>query len=138
MFFALLREWIIAPIRNYQLFENFTKQDFLAQFSGSIFGFLWLFITPVVNILIYSFVFGYVLNEFQSCSMCLLKFHCFLRCWLFMLTDFQICSNVFDDCSLMFGSLFYIFSQPFIVVVEFSLFLLVLVVGFERVSLNLA
>ena len=60
MFFALLREWIIAPIRNYQLFENFTKQDFLAQFSGSIFGFLWLFITPVVNILIYSFVFGYV------------------------------------------------------------------------------
>ncbi len=60
MFFALLREWMIAPVRNYQLFENFTKQDFLAQFSGSIAGFLWLFITPVVNILIYSFVFGYV------------------------------------------------------------------------------
>lgn len=60
MFFALLREWIVAPIQNYRLFRNFAKQDFLAQFSGSIGGFLWLFITPVANILIYAFVFGYV------------------------------------------------------------------------------
>tara|TARA_B100001029_G_scaffold33452_1_gene25317 strand:+ start:122 stop:928 length:807 start_codon:yes stop_codon:yes gene_type:complete len=60
MIFALLREWVTAPIQNYRLFKNFAKQDFLAQFSGSVGGFLWLFITPVANIAIYSFVFGYV------------------------------------------------------------------------------
>jgi lipopolysaccharide transport system permease protein len=60
MFFAILREWIFAPMLNYRLFKNFAKQDFLAQFSGSIGGFLWLFITPIANILIYTFVFGYV------------------------------------------------------------------------------
>ena len=60
MFFAILREWIFAPMLNYRLFKNFAKQDFLAQFSGSIGGFLWLFITPIAIILIYTFVFGYV------------------------------------------------------------------------------
>ena len=60
MFFALLRDWINAPVQNYRLFKNFTKQDFFAQFSGSVGGLLWLFITPIANILIYAFVFGYV------------------------------------------------------------------------------
>ena len=60
MIFALLREWIITPKQNFRLFKNFAKQDFLAQFSGTIGGVLRLFITPIVNILIYAFVFGYV------------------------------------------------------------------------------
>ena len=58
--FELLRQWLKTPIENYRLLNNFTRQDFNAQFSGSIAGFLWLFLTPVANILIYSFVFGYV------------------------------------------------------------------------------
>ena len=60
MFFGLLREWIYSPIENYRLLKNFTKQDFVSQFSGSIGGVLWAFVTPIVTILIYSFVFGYV------------------------------------------------------------------------------
>ena len=60
MFFTLMRDWANAPFKNYRLLKNFTKQDFFAQFSGSIGGFLWLFITPVATILIYAFVFGYV------------------------------------------------------------------------------
>ena len=60
MFFALMKQWVVTPIENYRLFHNFTRQDFVSQFSGSIAGFLWLFITPIAHILIYSFVFGYI------------------------------------------------------------------------------
>ena len=60
MFFTLLREWALTPTTHYRLFHNFTRQDFFAQFTASIGGFLWLFMTPIVNILIYSFVFGYI------------------------------------------------------------------------------
>lgn len=60
MFFNLLRQWLFAPITHYRLFHNFVRQDFTGQFAGSLGGKLWLFITPVVNILIYSFVFSVV------------------------------------------------------------------------------
>jgi len=60
MTLSLVRQWIAAPISNYRLFHNFTRQDFFAQFSASIGGFLWLFLTPVVHIIIYSFVFSYI------------------------------------------------------------------------------
>ncbi len=69
--FALSRQWLSTPVESYRLLNNFTKQDFSAQYTGSIAGFLWLFLTPVANIAIYSFVFGYVfqlraLPEFQE------------------------------------------------------------------------
>lgn len=60
MLATLLRQWIFTPFDNYRLFHNFVRQDFAGQFVGSIGGILWLFITPVVNIVIYSFVFRYV------------------------------------------------------------------------------
>ena len=60
MFFALLRQWVMTPIKEYRLFHNFVRQGFASQFAGSMAGFLWLFITPIVNIIIYSFVFRYV------------------------------------------------------------------------------
>lgn len=63
MLFILLREWVLTPFANYRLFHNFTKQDFLAQFTASVAGFLWLFLTPVVHIIIYSFVFGYLFQQ---------------------------------------------------------------------------
>ena len=58
--YALSRQWLITPVENYRLLSNFTRQDFSAQYAGSIVGFLWLFITPLANIAIYGFVFGYV------------------------------------------------------------------------------
>lgn len=57
MTLSLLRHWIQAPFSNYRLTHNFTRQDFSAQFAGSLGGVIWLFVTPIVNILIYSFVF---------------------------------------------------------------------------------
>ena len=58
MFFTLLRQWVMTPIENYRLFHHFTRQDFVAQFAASIGGFLWLFVTPITHIIIYTFVFG--------------------------------------------------------------------------------
>ncbi len=60
MFFTLLRQWVMTPLEHYRLFHNFMRQDFFAQFAASVGGFLWLFVTPVVHIIIYTFVFGYV------------------------------------------------------------------------------
>ncbi len=60
MLYTLLREWMLTPFTNYRLFQNFTKQDFLAQFTASIGGFLWLILTPVIHIIIYAFVFSYI------------------------------------------------------------------------------
>lgn len=60
MLITLFRHWILTPIENYRLFHNFVRQDFARQFAGSMGGLLWLFITPLVNIAIYAFVFRYV------------------------------------------------------------------------------
>jgi lipopolysaccharide transport system permease protein len=60
MFFNLIREWLRAPFVNYRLFHNFTRQDFFSQFTASMGGVLWLFLTPVVLLVIYSFVFSYI------------------------------------------------------------------------------
>jgi lipopolysaccharide transport system permease protein len=60
MFFTLLRQWLFTPVTHYRLFHNFTRQDFFGQFTASIGGWLWLFLTPVVHIIIYAFVFSYI------------------------------------------------------------------------------
>lgn len=60
MFFTLIRDWLRAPFVHYRLFQNFTKQDFFSQFSASAGGVLWLFLTPIVTLIIYSFVFSYI------------------------------------------------------------------------------
>ena len=60
MFLTLLKQWVLTPATNYRLFHNFTRQDFFVQFSASVGGFLWLFLTPIVQIIIYSFVFAYI------------------------------------------------------------------------------
>ncbi|NKB34718.1 MAG: hypothetical protein GKR91_16615 [Pseudomonadales bacterium] len=60
MFFKLITEWIRSPFDSARLFNNFARQDFFSQFTASIGGIFWLFLTPIVNIIIYAFVFGYV------------------------------------------------------------------------------
>ncbi len=56
----LIGQWVTTPARHYRLFRHFARQDFLGQFSAASAGALWLLITPVIHILIYSFVFSYV------------------------------------------------------------------------------
>ena len=60
MSLTLVRQWIAAPFLHYRLFHNFTRQDFFGQFTASVGGFFWLFISPAVHLLIYAFVFSYI------------------------------------------------------------------------------
>ena len=60
MLATTLRHWILTPITHYRLFHNFVRQDFTGQYAGSMGGFLWLFVTPIVHICIYAFVFRFV------------------------------------------------------------------------------
>ena len=57
---ALLKEWILTPLSQRRLLGNFARQEFYAQFTASMGGFLWLILTPVANIIIYAFVFSYI------------------------------------------------------------------------------
>jgi len=57
---TLIGRWASTPLRHFRLFHHFARQEFNGQFAGSLGGVIWLFITPVVNIIIYSFVFSVV------------------------------------------------------------------------------
>jgi lipopolysaccharide transport system permease protein len=58
--FQLIHQWFLTPITHKRLVKNFTRQDFTAQFTASIGGFIWLLLTPICNITIYAFVFSYI------------------------------------------------------------------------------
>ena len=55
MFFSLLHQWLLAPITHYRLFHNFVRQDFNAQFAGSLGGILWLFI---IGLVVFTITYG--------------------------------------------------------------------------------
>jgi len=60
MNFAMVRQWALTPVTHSRLFHNFVRQDFFGQFTSSIGGWLWLFLTPITNIIVYTFVFNYI------------------------------------------------------------------------------
>jgi lipopolysaccharide transport system permease protein len=43
---------------NFSLIIELTKRDFIERYSGSSLGFVWSFIYPLINILIYMIIFG--------------------------------------------------------------------------------
>jgi lipopolysaccharide transport system permease protein len=45
-------------ILNISLILELTKRDFIERYSGSALGFIWSFIYPLINILIYMIIFG--------------------------------------------------------------------------------
>lgn len=46
--------------KNKKLIFSLAKNDFKTRFAGSYFGILWAFVNPVVTVLLYWFVFGFV------------------------------------------------------------------------------
>ncbi|NIA08910.1 MAG: ABC transporter permease [Nitrospiraceae bacterium] len=55
-------EWILAVIRHRGLFKEFFSREIHGRFAGSMGGSFWLLVTPLSQILIYSFVFSVVLK----------------------------------------------------------------------------
>ena len=47
---------------NLNLLAEFTKRDFTERYSGSILGVGWSFISPLVNIIIYTLIFSQLMN----------------------------------------------------------------------------
>jgi lipopolysaccharide transport system permease protein len=43
---------------NFSLIIELAKRDFIERYSGSVLGFIWSFIYPLINILIYMVIFG--------------------------------------------------------------------------------
>ena len=43
---------------NLSLIIELAKRDFIERYSGSVLGFVWSFIYPLINILIYMIIFG--------------------------------------------------------------------------------
>lgn len=87
----------IAMVRNLwqhrDLITQFTKREIEGRYKGSFLGLLWSFITPLIMLLIYTFVFGFVfqarLPEARTAS--LGEFAVVIFCGL---TTF----NIFSEC----------------------------------------
>jgi lipopolysaccharide transport system permease protein len=58
----LLWQWMNAPLRYRHLLHGFLQQDIKGRFAGSMGGLIWSVITPLVNILIYIFVFAVIMK----------------------------------------------------------------------------
>lgn len=52
----------VLPIQYYQLILQLTKRNILQRFKGSILGVAWVFITPILMLSVYTFVFKTVLK----------------------------------------------------------------------------
>ena len=49
--------------KNIRLIIDLSKRDILSKYKGSFFGFLWAIITPLLLLMVYSFVFGTIFKS---------------------------------------------------------------------------
>lgn len=56
------KEILMSVARNYSLIVSLTKREIVGRYKGSLMGMLWPFITPLVMLLVYTFVFGEIFN----------------------------------------------------------------------------
>lgn len=50
----------LIVFKNFDLLVQLTKRDVLGRYRGSIFGVLWSLLSPILMLLVYTFVFGVV------------------------------------------------------------------------------
>ena len=54
----------LKEIWNYRgMIKSLTRQDLRGRYKASMLGFLWTFINPLLQLLVYTFVFGYILKN---------------------------------------------------------------------------
>ena len=54
-------------VRYRGLIQSLVARDLKARYRGSVLGFVWSFINPLLLLTIYSFVFSVVLPDLHSC-----------------------------------------------------------------------
>jgi len=47
---------------NYKLIQKFSKRDIEGRYRGSFLGLAWSFVTPIIMLSVYAFIFGIVMN----------------------------------------------------------------------------
>lgn len=55
-------EMLSSGLRNRSLLITLTKREVIGRYKGSFFGLMWSFITPLLMLAVYTFVFGEVFN----------------------------------------------------------------------------
>ncbi|MCL2214230.1 MAG: ABC transporter permease [Treponema sp.] len=79
-----------------EMIANLVRKDLRGRYKGSVFGFLWTFINPLLQVLVYSFVFSFILMRGA-----IEKYYLFLFVgmvpWLFFATCITAGANVIRD-----------------------------------------
>lgn len=58
----MIKNFLLLPLKNRSLIFQLTKREILGRYKGSALGLLWSFVTPLVMLAVYAFVFGVVFN----------------------------------------------------------------------------
>jgi lipopolysaccharide transport system permease protein len=136
---------------NFSLIIELTKRDFIERYSGSALGFVWSFIYPLINILIYMIVFGSLMGARLPGMSSMWAYTIYLIAGLIPWTAFTNtvtrASTVFLDkkniiskirVDLPILPLFIVLSETITFCVTFVIFLfIILVTGFEFTPLFL-
>ena len=87
---------------NRRLVLALTKKDVKRRYAGAIFGNLWSFVTPLLQIIVYWFVFGFVFNSGPVNGVpYALWFICGIVPWLFVSEAISSSSNSFTEYSYL-------------------------------------
>ena len=55
---------IFKELYNYrQMIFSLVKRDLRGRYKGSVFGFLWTFLNPLLQLVVYTFVFAFLLKS---------------------------------------------------------------------------
>lgn len=128
-------------ILNLGLVFELTKRDFIERYSGSALGFLWSFIYPLINILIYMIIFGNLMGARLPGMSSVWGYGIYLISGLIPWTAFANTvtrsSTVFLDKKNIIAKiridlpklpLFIVFSETITFVVTFAIFLAILLI----------
>jgi lipopolysaccharide transport system permease protein len=114
----------------------FVKRDFVTQYKQTVLGPLWFVISPLINTVIYTFVFGHLANIGTDGIPFTLFYYSGNMLWAFFLGCFLDSSNVFANNAGVFGKVYfprlvvvinYVFSNGIRILVQFAMLLAFLV-----------
>jgi lipopolysaccharide transport system permease protein len=135
---------------NFSLIVELAKRDFIERYSGSALGFIWSFIYPLINILIYMIIFGTLMGARLPGMTSVWGYGVYLIAGLVPWTAFantvqrsstvyidkkNIIAKIYMDLSTL--PLFIVLSESITFVVTLIIFLVILVVTGVPLSLYL-
>ncbi|MCM1540482.1 MAG: ABC transporter permease [Blautia sp.] len=98
----------LHEIKKYKdLIFLFAKRDYVTRYKQTVLGPLWLIITPLVTVLLHSFIFGSVANLAPDGSPQLLFYMTSNIIWSYFALCFRQISNTFTTNAGIFGKVYF-------------------------------